>query len=153
MSLRLLFVCLGNICRSPLAQGYAIHHAQTLGLDLVCDSAGTSDFHEGEPPCKKIIKAALQHGLDLSMQRSRPITSKDQDHFTHLIALDEAVAQELRRRGYTKITKLGDYGYHGACVPDPYYLTHSSDLEQVISMVDNAVLRLLEELSSDKNLH
>ena len=72
---RILFVCLGNICRSPLAEGVAQYILEKEGLNLVVDSAGTSNWHEGEAPCSHSIKIARENEVDISQQRSRPIES------------------------------------------------------------------------------
>jgi len=74
---KILFVCLGNICRSPLAEGVTHAHLTELQLDIVVDSAGTSDWHEGEHPCGHSITVAKVHGVDISQQKSRPVCKED----------------------------------------------------------------------------
>ncbi|BAF72283.1 hypothetical protein SUN_1330 [Sulfurovum sp. NBC37-1] len=78
---KILFVCLGNICRSPLAEGIAKKYAKEKGLYLHIDSAGTSDWHEGKAPCEHSVKIARDHSVDISGQRSRPLRSEDTETF------------------------------------------------------------------------
>lgn len=92
---RILFVCLGNICRSPLAQGIAECLLKDEALTMQIDSAGTSNCHEGESPCKHSIKVAKNHGIDISMQRSRPVSKNDIDYFDYIVALDSKNKADL----------------------------------------------------------
>ena len=145
---RVLFVCLGNICRSPLAEGIAKAYIQKHSLQIECESCGTSSFHEGEHPCPNSIKVAKQHGIDISMQHSRPITPQDFENFDYIVALDESNRADLLSMGVMqeKITKLGDYGYKGEDVPDPYFFNGFEGFERVFSMVESCVHELLEKI-------
>jgi len=145
---KVLFVCLGNICRSPLAQGIAQAYIQKHNLDIECDSCGTSSFHEGEAPCQNSIEVARKHDIDISMQRSRPISTKDFHEFDYIIALDESNKDDLISMGapQEKIRKIGDYGFEGEDVPDPYFFKGFEGFEKVFSMIEKSVHKLLEEV-------
>lgn len=147
-SSNILFVCLGNICRSPLAEALADRHIRAKGFSIGIDSAGISDFHKGEAPCPKIQALASRHGLCMEGLRSRPVVNADKTRFTHIIALDEPVHQELKRRGFKNSVKLGSFGYGGACIADPYYENDEAALEEIYRMVETCVDNLLKRLSN-----
>lgn len=144
--MRILFVCLGNICRSPLAEGVAQNILEKEGLSLVVDSAGTSNWHEGEAPCGHSIKIARQNEVDISQQRSRPVTKQDIKDFDYVIAMDAQNKSDLENFGFTNVYKLGDFGgYKGANVPDPYFFPGFEGFERVFEMVDVCVKDFWEE--------
>jgi protein-tyrosine phosphatase len=144
---KVLFVCLGNICRSPLAEGVARSLASKYGLDLQIDSAGTSNWHEGEPPCDRSIAVAARHGVDISSQRSRPIAHSDLDSFYDVIAMDRSNLSDLEAFGFKNVTLIGTYGgYEGADVPDPYHFHGSEGFEAVYEMIETCVRDLLETM-------
>jgi protein-tyrosine phosphatase len=122
-----LFVCLGNICRSPLAEGALRAEAQRLNLDLVVDSAGTGNWHAGEPPDARAIAVAARHGVDISGLRARQVRRADFRRFTHLIALDHDNLADLRRLAPPDATAglslLLDHvpGREGQAVADPWF--------------------------------
>lgn len=89
---QVLFVCLGNICRSPLAQGVFEKRIREMGLEqeFSADSAGTSGWHEGEPPHGGSRKVAKANGIDISRQRSRPVSTSDNQQFDFLVAMDRS---------------------------------------------------------------
>jgi len=93
----ILFVCLGNICRSPLAEGALRAEAQRRGLDLIVDSAGTGDWHAGEPPDERAVAVAARNGVDISPLRARQVTRADFTRFDHIVALDHDNLKNLRR--------------------------------------------------------
>jgi protein-tyrosine phosphatase len=143
---RILFVCLGNICRSPLAEGVAQNISTNEGLNLAVDSAGTSNWHLGETPCEYSIKIARQNEVDISQQRSRPITKQDIKHFDYVVAMDAQNKIDLEKFGFTNVYKLGDFGdYKGANVPDPYFFPGFEGFEKVFKMVDVCVKDFLEQ--------
>lgn len=143
---KILFVCLGNICRSPLAEGVARKYIEENGLDLYIDSAGTSNWHEGETPCDNSVRVAGNYGVDISAQRSRPITKEDIEKFDCVVAMDEENRKNLENFGFTKIYKLGDFGgYDGENVPDPYFFKGFEGFEKVFKMVERCVEDLLEK--------
>jgi protein-tyrosine phosphatase len=122
-----LFVCLGNICRSPLAEGAFRAEAERLGLDVEVDSAGTGDWHRGEPPDRRAIAAAMRRGVDISGLRARQVKGEDFRRFTHILALDHDNLRNLRAMrpadGTAKVGLLLDHadGFAGKAVADPYY--------------------------------
>ena len=137
---KILFVCLGNICRSPLAHGIAQDIATKQNLRIEVDSAGTSHWHEGEAPCAHSIEIARHHSIDISQQHSRPITKEDIDTYDYVIAMDKQNKLDMETFGFKQIYLLGDYGfYKGADVPDPYYFKGLEGFEKVYSMIDTCV--------------
>ncbi len=141
----ILFVCLGNICRSPLAEGIARHYIEANKLEMKVDSCGTGNWHIGEPPCENSIKVAKMHGVDISMLRARQITPDDLAAFDLIIALDSSNIASLLQMGCpaSKLKKLGEYGYNGEDVPDPYFFDGFDGFEYVYKMIDECVKELL----------
>ena len=127
MTVRLLFVCLGNICRSPLAEGAFRAEAARIGLAAEADSAGTGDWHRGEPPDPRAIAAARRKGVDISGLRARQVRPRDFDTFDHVLALDcdnLANLEAIRpARSRARLSLLLDHvpGREGDAVADPYY--------------------------------
>jgi protein-tyrosine phosphatase len=144
----LLFVCLGNICRSPLAEGALRHAAAHRGLDLTLDSAGTGNWHVGHPPDPRAIAAARRNGVDISDLRARQVTADDFTRFDHLVALDRQNLADLRRlapAGATaRLSLLNNHvpGREGQGVADPYTGT-DADFDQTWAEVTAAVPGLL----------
>lgn len=124
---RVLFVCLGNICRSPLAEAAFRAEAQRLGLEVEADSAGTGGWHAGEPPDRRAIAAARRHGADVSQLRARQVTPGDFEEFDHIVALDEENYADLAalrpERSRATLSLLLDHapGRKGEAVADPYH--------------------------------
>ena len=122
-----LFVCLGNICRSPLAEAAFRAEAERAGLQAIADSAGTADYHVGEPPDRRAIRTAARFGIDISGYRGRQASAIDFQHFTHIYALDHANLAGLERiapaRHSARLGLLLDCvpGRAGQAVADPYY--------------------------------
>ncbi|WP_420140783.1 low molecular weight protein-tyrosine-phosphatase [Sphingomonas sp.] len=122
-----LFVCLGNICRSPLAEAALRARAAGAGLDLLVDSAGTGPWHVGEPPDPRSQATARAHGIDISNYRGRQVKPEDFRRFTHILALDHDNLAGLRRIAPADATAevglLLDHvpGLAGQAVADPYY--------------------------------
>ena len=122
-----LFVCLGNICRSPLAEVALRGEARRLGLDLIIDSAGTGNWHAGEPPDPRAQAVALRHGADASGLRARQVVPADFRRFTHVIAMDTDNLANLRRlapdTATAELSLLLDHvpGRKGQSVADPYF--------------------------------
>jgi protein-tyrosine phosphatase len=124
---RILMVCLGNICRSPTAEGIMRSRVQAAGLQdhILVDSAGTSNWHAGEPPDARSIKAAAQRNYDLRSQRARQVVDTDFGIFDHILAMDHMNLHELRmrcpRQHQHKLGLMLAYGSTGYNeVPDPY---------------------------------
>ncbi|HEX8668161.1 MAG TPA: low molecular weight protein-tyrosine-phosphatase [Allosphingosinicella sp.] len=122
-----LFVCLGNICRSPLAEAAFRREVEYRALDVTVDSAGTGAWHVGEPPDPRAIAVAGKKGVDISRLRARQVTAEDFLRFDHIVALDEANLRELARMrpadGKAQLSLLLDHveGREGQAVADPYY--------------------------------
>ncbi len=123
----ILFVCLGNICRSPLAEAAFREEARRLQLDAVTDSAGTGNWHIGSPPDPRAQAVALKNGVDISGLRGRQVKPADFRRFTHLVAMDHDNLANLRRiappDATAKLSLLLDHveGRAGQAVADPYY--------------------------------
>ena len=127
MTVAVLFVCMGNICRSPLAEAALRAEAERIGLDVEIDSAGTGGWHAGEPPDRRARAVAARHGVDISALRARRVRREDFHRFDHIVALDrqnlaelEAIRPEGARAG---LSLLLDHvpGRAGEAVADPYY--------------------------------
>jgi len=148
-----LFVCLGNICRSPTAHGVFQKFVDDAGLStqIIVDSAGTSGWHIGEPPDKRSAAAALKVGYDLSNLRGRKAVKQDFEHFDYVLAMDEANLVELetlRPSGYTGHLGLfldfsTEKNYRE--VPDPYY-GNGDGFKLVLSLVEDASMNLLSHI-------
>jgi len=148
-----LFVCLGNICRSPMAEGAFRAAAEKSGLDCEADSAGTASYHIGEPPDRRAIATARRHNVDIAYFRGRQIEQDDFYRFTHIFALDSANLAGIKaiapRDGTAKVALLMDLveGREGTPVKDPYY-GDQRDFEAVWDEVTAASEALIEELSA-----
>ncbi len=124
---RILFVCLGNICRSPLAEAAFRAAAEEAGLEAEADSAGTGDYHIGKPPDPRSVDTAAARGIDISHYRARQIEAEDFRRFTHIFAHDRANLADIRAvapgDATAHIGLLMDIvpGREGAAVADPYY--------------------------------
>jgi protein-tyrosine phosphatase len=122
-----LFVCLGNICRSPLAEAAFRRAASEAGLEIEIDSAGTGDWHVGRPPDLRAQATARAHGVEIGHYRARQIGEADYHRFTHIFALDEQNLADIRSRrpdgGQAAIALLLDLveGREGEAVADPYF--------------------------------
>lgn len=146
---RVLFVCLGNICRSPLAEVVFADLARREGVTLVVDSAGTAGHHAGELADRRARACALRHGLEVT-HRSRPVVDADFGAFDLIVAMDQSNYQDLRRRApasaRAKIRMLRDWDPAGpGDVPDPYYGT-DEDFDHVWHLCDRASPGLLAEV-------
>lgn len=122
-----LFVCLGNICRSPLAEAAFRKAAEDAGLDAECDSAGTAAYHIGAAPDHRSIAVARQHAIDIGHYQGRQICADDFTRFTHIFALDQNNLEDIRNaappHSSAQIQLLMDVvpGREGESVTDPYY--------------------------------
>jgi protein-tyrosine phosphatase len=150
---RVLFVCMGNICRSPLAQGVFENVLRREGLvdEVFVDSAGTGSWHVGHPPDERAQRSARSRGLDLSTQRARRVTPDDCHDFDYILTMDEenyrAVAA-LCQRGSAEVRPFLDYaqGRAETEVPDPFYSRSLEGFEYVLDLVEEASEGLLEEI-------
>ena len=148
---RVLFVCLGNICRSPLAQGVFEDVLRREGLEdeVFVDSAGTGSWHIGSPPDDRAQRSAFARGLDLSAQRARRISSDDCEEFDYVLTMDEqnyrTVASLCRDRAVVR--PFLDFAPHSPVreVPDPYG-NGSDAFEHVLDLVEEASEGLLDDI-------
>ena len=153
MTHRVLFVCLGNICRSPTAEGVLRDLAarEFPGVPLYVDSAGTADYHVGEPPDRRTVAAARRRGYDLANLRARRISRTDFENFDYILAMDRANLAELEQLGEGVIGgRLGLFlefapEVDGEEVPDPYY-GGVEDFERVLDLCESGARGLLRRL-------
>lgn len=155
MKIKILFVCLGNICRSPAAEGVMQRLVEERGLTRLfeIDSAGTYSGHQGQMPDPRMRRHASRRGYYLT-HRSRPISSNDFDYFDIIVAMDESNRRTLchlapTARDESKIIMMGDYlvkqRAHYDYVPDPYY-EGAEGFELVLDLLEDACENLLNEI-------
>lgn len=137
--MNILMVCLGNICRSPLAEGIM---KTKVPADFLIDSAGTISLHEGKHPDKRAVETAAQHGIDISKQRSRPITAADFEKFDKIYCMgidvmadvvSKARTEKQRQKVSLFLEVLGDH--ENAEVPDPYW-GGTDEFEHVFQLLE-----------------
>jgi len=151
MSKRLLFVCMGNICRSPTAKGVFDRALTAAGIDFESESAGTHGYHVGERPDRRAIDAAARSGIDISADLARRFVVEDYQRFDCIFAMDRtnlAVVESLRPAAVRVSARLvmdlaPDYGLDE--VPDPYYGGEAGFI-RVIDMLEAAAAALVREL-------
>ncbi len=151
--MRILFVCLGNICRSPTAHGVfrAIAQREAPGLVTAVDSAGTADYHVGEPPDSRTCRFAAQRGYDLTDLRARQVEVRDFERFDLLLAMDRANLQALRQVAPPSQRERAqlflEYAGHASMceVPDPYYGGEAGFI-QVLDLAEEASRSLVARL-------
>ncbi|MBL3546124.1 MULTISPECIES: low molecular weight protein-tyrosine-phosphatase [Chryseobacterium] len=147
--MKILMVCLGNICRSPLAEGIM---KTKVPESFIVDSAGTISMHEGEHPDKRAIKTAANHGVDISKQRSRPITRTDFETFDKIYCMDidvyadvvsKAKNEDERQKISLFLEAAGDH--KNAEVPDPYW-GDMKDFENVFQLLEKGCNAIKEQI-------
>lgn len=141
----IIFVCLGNICRSPIAQGVAQKYIKEKNLDIKIASAGTGDWHIGEAPCEHSIKVAAMNDVDISKQKAQKVQKSDFSNYDLVVGLDDSNVENLKKLGATNVLKLGSFGYEGADVPDPYFFDGFEGFDKVFEMIDICVKNLINE--------
>ena len=147
-----LFVCLGNICRSPLAEAAFRREAKAAGLEILIDSAGTGDWHVGRPPDPRARAEALRHGIDNSAYRARQVDLEDFHRFDHILAADHQNLADLRAMAPpgsgAVLSLLLDHveGFEGQAVADPYF-GEVGGFAQTWRQVSMAARTLAEKLS------
>ena len=159
MAIKVLFVCMGNICRSPTAQGVfeALVVQQGLSQQMTIDSAGTHAYHVGEKPDQRSQNAAKQRGIDLFRQKARKIKADDFDHFDYIVAMDRANYTDLRvicPSGLQhKLHLLMHFSpvWNTDEVPDPYY-GGTNGFEHVLDMVESASEGFLLHIIKERQL-
>lgn len=151
--IKVLFVCMGNICRSPTAEGVLRHILRQKGLEdrVEVDSAGTHGYHAGETPDQRTQRAAAVRGYDLSEMRARKVASQDLEYFDQILAMDRNNLDVLKRicpaEKHDRLGLLMSYSksFDDDEVPDPYYgLGHGFDL--VLDMIEDAAQGLVESI-------
>lgn len=153
MMVKVLFVCMGNICRSPTAEGVFEHLVQQYALSdqVEIDSAGTHAYHIGEPPDRRAQESALNRGINLSTQRARRVQADDFEYYDYVLAMDNDNLAHLieicpsGQRG--KVELFLKYAAHAEEqeVPDPYYGA-AEGFERVLDMIESASDGLLEDI-------
>ena len=151
--MKILFVCLGNICRSPTAEGVfrKLLEEQVADLDVVVDSAGTQDYHVGEPPDARSQAAAAARGIDISGQRARQVLAADFAEFDLVLAMDESNLANLRAMSgsayHERVRLFLEFSPDDTrtSVPDPYY-GGANGFEQVLDIVEDAAEGLLTHI-------
>lgn len=152
--IRILFVCLGNICRSPTAHGVAYDLIVERGLtgQVQLDSAGTGNYHIGSPPDPRAQEAAMGRGHDLSWIRARSVEPEDFKRFDLLLAMDQSnyddlLAMAAASKGHARVQRLRDYA-DGGEVPDPYF-GDGDGFEGVLDIVEASCTRLFDALEAN----
>lgn len=141
----IIFVCLGNICRSPIAQGVAEKYIREQGLDIYIESAGTGSWHIGNPPCENSIIVCKNNAVDISQQRAKQVTKEDFSNFDLVIGLDSSNIENLKNLGCKKPIKLGEFGYDGQDVPDPYFFEGFEGFDKVFEMIETCTKNLIDK--------
>lgn len=144
----ILFVCLGNICRSPIAEGVARELNKKYNLNLHIDSAGTGSWHIDSPPCPNSVQVAKEFGVDISDLRARVVKKDDFERFCMIVAMDDSNISNLKllSSAHHKIHKLGNFGRSGQDVPDPYFFKEYDGFKEVYKMIHECVESLFEEI-------
>lgn len=148
-------VCLGNICRSPMAEGILRSKLDTEKFEV--DSAGTANYHVGDSPDPRAIKTALEYDIDISYLRGRQLTTGDFENFDYIYTMDLSNLQNALRltknqvhRSKTRLILNELFPNENVEVPDPYYGSER-DFRQVFEMLDEACNKIAEKLNHDNN--
>jgi protein-tyrosine phosphatase len=159
MAYRLLFVCLGNICRSPAAENMMNHllRQEQLETVIVCDSAGTSSYHIGSAPDRRMTLAAKARGIELT-GKARQFTAHDFEDFDLILAMDRANYRDIlaiapQSHYQPKVKLMGDYAlnHRASEVPDPYY-GGQEGFNQVLDLLEDACQGLLAEIRQTQGI-
>jgi protein-tyrosine phosphatase len=146
--MRILMVCLGNICRSPLAEGILAHKIKAQNLNWTVDSAGTGNWHVGSKPDSRSIAVAKEYGIDISNQRTRQIQQSDFSNFDLILVMDQSNYRNViniapNKAAEQKVAQILTYGIHTIDhVPDPYH--DDNGFEQVYRLLDHAIDAVIE---------
>ena len=143
--MKVLFVCTGNICRSPTAEGVLKELARQYGLELHVESRGTHDYHVGEPPDERAQRHAKQRGYELGAQRAKHLSKLDFEAFDLVLAMDRGHLRILQRLCPPQHAGKVRLFIQETEVPDPYY-GGPEGFEQVLDLVEAACRGLLEEM-------
>lgn len=151
--MKILMVCLGNICRSPLADGLLRHKVKSDGISAIVDSAGTANYHVGGPPDERMTETAMQNGIDISNLRARQFEITDYDQFDLIYVMDKSNYQNVTRlarndNDIKKVKLILDELEHSNDiqeVPDPYY-GGQAGFDHVFDLLDRATDRIIKKL-------
>jgi protein-tyrosine phosphatase len=154
--MKILMVCLGNICRSPLAEGILQHKLKNKGLDWKVDSAGTGNWHIGSPPHNRSIEVAHKHGIDIEAQEARQLKLRDLENFDLILAMDTknfeditALTDEIRLLKKVKLYSKFAYPEHDIDIPDPYF---DNKFEYTYQLLDKYSDAIIEQLVSQHSV-
>ncbi|TXF90122.1 low molecular weight phosphotyrosine protein phosphatase [Neolewinella aurantiaca] len=151
--MKIIAVCLGNICRSPLAEGLLRREAESRGLDWEIASGGTANYHTGNPPDPRSVAVAREHGIDITTQRSHHVSEEDLEYYDLVLGMDRQNVADLKARAQTqdqrdKIHLFLDYAglaeSDGPDVFDPYYDDRA--YAGVYQLVEKAAMRVMDRL-------
>lgn len=156
---RVLFVCMGNICRSPTAEGVfkALVEREQLAKQIEIDSAGTHAYHVGKPPDPRAQEAAHRRGIDLSDQRARKVRHEDFLEFDYVLAMDRSNYEDLRELCHpdyeSRLRLFLEFGQDPQVqdVPDPYY-GGPQGFERVLDLIEQASVRLLADIRNQHGI-
>ncbi|MEI6312074.1 MAG: low molecular weight protein-tyrosine-phosphatase [Bacteroidota bacterium] len=151
--MKILMVCLGNICRSPLAQGILEDKIKKHGLNWQVDSAGTGGWHSGELPDRRSIQVAKKYSIDLSIQRARKLNGYDLENFDLIFAMDKSNLQDIQKLAQNqeelkkiKLILNESHPNENLIVPDPYY--NDNGFEEVYHLLDEACNSIIQNYTS-----
>lgn len=156
LTMKILMVCLGNICRSPLAEGVLQHKAKQAALDWTVESAGTNGYHVGEAPHRLSQKVAKLNGIDICEQRARRFVKEDFDRYDKIYAMADDVMDDIRRIAKEKydpakvdlfLNEL--YPGKNASVPDPWYGTEPG-YHDVYKLIDETCEQIISKYANVK---
>ncbi len=154
--IKVLFVCLGNICRSAMAQGILEKKIKDLKLNITVDSAGTSNYHIGDHPDYRMIKKGFEHQVDISNQRARQFVVSDFDEFDYIFVMDNNnlsdILQLAKNETHTlKVRLFLGYSYPNQqkSVPDPYYGSEKG-FEEVYQLLNHACDAFIKSLKNEQ---
>lgn len=154
--MKILAVCLGNICRSPLAEALLRREAEVRSLDWEIASGGTANYHTGNPPDPRSVAVALEHGLDITAQRSHHVTAEDLEYYDVILGMDRQNVADLKERARTQVQSekvhlfleyAGLAESDGCDVFDPYYDDRA--YAGVYALVERAAERTIASLCED----
>lgn len=153
--MKILMVCLGNICRSPLAEGILRDKARKMGVEITVDSAGTAAYHTGERPDRRSQEVAKKHGIDISSQRARQFTRSDFEEFDRIFVMDSSnydnvISLAPSPEEAKKVEYILNMIYPGKDlpIPDPYY-GGNDGFENVFRMLDDSCEKIIEKVKSN----
>lgn len=152
---KVLFVCLGNICRSAMAEGILRDKVKSQGLNISVESAGTSNYHIGEAPDRRMQQKAIEHGLNISNQRGRQFITEDFDEFNYIFAMDKSNRDNILRlaRNESDENKVDlflnlSHPTQDLSVPDPYF-GGEQGFEDVYQMLNEACDAFLTNIGNE----